>query len=313
MTIDTTKTETETNVKLKGSDMSIDTMKTETETDDTNARLEKALNKAKDFDILDSLVLSEVETLTRRISTDIGVLYTKDVANKFALAEKVVEAYNGINLLDTSDYIDVSKPMKNYGGNLFPVTDDKAWNEEVKRLKDEFINTLPFTNKSADKFYRIGTTPWLIKFPIDKLPNDYSTLAYLTSKEVNADKEVLMLVKESLNKKSNVSSIKGVIKEKKDERVKLKEEEEALKASRNNNTKSNTNDEASDGIASLVVDIPEVEELVSYTPVFSLAVNVSEDEDMKKVNNVIEGMKKLAEEAGLTFIFNEDVVLAKAA
>ena len=210
---DTLSTKTETNVKLKGSKMSINTTKTETETD----------VKPKGSDMSNDTnpcSVAGIEKTTGDIVKVITGLYTKGVRNKFELAKKVVAGYDSIDGLDRKEFIDESKPMSVYDGIVYPAINEKEWEAARAKLRTSFNKSLPFTETSASKFNRIGRTEWLMKFDAKKLPNDYSFLYYLTSKEVNEKPDILNLVKETLSAKSSITTIKKIISDEKDKAAK---------------------------------------------------------------------------------------------
>jgi len=137
--------------------------------------------------------LVELETTLSSISKNVNKYWKTGVTSKLKLATEI------------SKFIDEMKTSRKWA---MPATKEM---DELNRIENAFLDSLPFGEEVVKKFNRIGKCEWLYKAIIQTLPNCYNSLDKLTTSEIVEDEEVLDFVKNKITADTNRVGIDDLI------------------------------------------------------------------------------------------------------
>jgi len=132
------------------------------------------------------MTLDEIKVVFEETSMNIIKLYVNDVSSKLRLAKKIA-------------WIEKEK------GRYVPADTEGMSMNEFKKVYDYFIKSLPFDKASYDKYLAIGKNAKWLETEVGKenLPNDYNSLAEISSKKVMENEELNSALAIYLNNNPN--------------------------------------------------------------------------------------------------------------
>jgi len=153
------------------------------------------VNKVESIVVITSLETVEgLKSSYSEISKVVNMYWKSGVSSKLRLSRQIKKFF------DSREKWMGAKPTNDVGAAYY-------------KVETEFLESLPFREKVAAKFNRIGNAAWLHEKSLDVsiLPNSYNSLEKLASKEVCGNPEVVDYLKENLSSGASREDIRDLI------------------------------------------------------------------------------------------------------